>query len=128
MSLTLRDEDFLQMVRDQVAVAVEKERPLVRREIIDSFKWVTETTGVTLLEIEGKDPIRTFRRLMNTYGIEVLKLGGVVRYRWKKRAEEANAQRPTPNVQRPTKGISIEELIEKHVVRASSKPKLRAAA
>jgi hypothetical protein len=85
MSLTITEEQMLELLRTEIAAAVERERPLIRAEIIESFKWVTEETAVKMLEIEGKDPQRTFRRLMNDYGVETLKLGLMVRYRWSKR-------------------------------------------
>lgn len=114
--IAISDEQMLELVRSEIAAAVERERPLIREEIIDSLKWVTQETGVTMLEITGKDPLRTFRRLMNTYGVETFKLGGLIRYRWKKRPIEKKGA-----------GLSIEELIERHVVKASSKrkPKLQ---
>jgi hypothetical protein len=121
--IAITDEQVLELVRAEIAAAVERERPLVRQEIVESFKYVTEETGVKLIEIEGKDPLRTFRRLMNTYGVETLKLQGIVRYRWKRRTEPPSREATARH------GISIEELIEKHVVPSrSKKPQLRAVA
>jgi hypothetical protein len=122
MSLTIADETLIELVRGEVARQVAELRPVIRAELVESFKWVTEATGVELLEIGGKDPERTFRRLMNTHGVEVCKLLGSshekVRYRWKRRE-------PKP----AGAGMSIEELIDANVVKASSKrPQLRAAA
>ncbi|MEN3369979.1 MAG: hypothetical protein V7609_2122 [Verrucomicrobiota bacterium] len=113
MSIEITDAQFLEMTRIAIAEEVAASRDLIRHEIIEEFKWVTDATGVTLLEIEGKDPLRTFRRLMNSYGVEMLKLGGqtaIVRYRWKKR--------PVPH---KDGRISIEELIEKHAVKAAAR-------
>jgi hypothetical protein len=109
--LTVTDEQLLSIVRDQVAAAVERERPLIAQEIAESFKWVTEERGAELLEIDGKQPGRTFRRLMNLHGVEKLKLGVLVRYRWKAR----------PDYDAKRHGLSIEQLIEKHCVVSSKR-------
>lgn len=117
--IAITDDQLLSIVRDQVAAAVDRERPLIVQEIAESFKWVTEERGAELLEIDGKEPGRKFRRLMNLHGVEKLKLGVLVRYRWKAR----------PDYDPKKHGLSIEQLIERHVVRSSSrKPQLRAVA
>jgi hypothetical protein len=112
--ITVTDERVLELIRGEIAAAVERERPLVRQEIIDSFKWVTEETAFEMFEIEGKDPRRTFRRAMTTYGVEVLKLGiiGPVLYRLRKRKAPAKHG-----------GISIEELIELRATKLKPVPR-----
>jgi hypothetical protein len=113
--ITITPEQLLSIVRGEIAAAVERERPLIVQQIAEHFQWVTEERGAELLEIDGKEPGRKFRRLMNLHGVEKLKVGVLVRYRWKAR----------PDYDPKKHGLSIEQLIEKHVVRSSSRKSLK---
>lgn len=86
MSVTISDETIADFARDAVSREVAELRPLIRETLLDELKWVTEATGISVLELQGKEPRRTFRRLMNLYGVEYVKLGGIVR--WKRSSLE----------------------------------------
>jgi hypothetical protein len=73
---TIPDEKILEMVRSEVAVQVAELRPAIRAALMEEMKFVTEAEGIAILPIQGKEPVRTFRRLMNDHGVHRLTLRG----------------------------------------------------
>jgi hypothetical protein len=118
--IAISDDQVLELVRDQVAAALVKELPIVREQFLEQFKWVTDATGAALLDIAGKDPLRTFRRLMNLHGVATLtKIDWNVRYRWSPFEPWELELLKKNGTSSP--GTSICELIAKHVIKASKK-------
>jgi hypothetical protein len=120
--IAISDERVLELARREIAAAVEKERPMVREQFLEQFKWVTDSTGSVLLDITGKDPLRTFRRLMNQHGVATLtKIDWNVRYRWSPfEPWELELLKKNGN---GAPGISICELVAKHVIKAKGRGK-----
>jgi hypothetical protein len=50
---------------------------MIRGEISRTPQLVNEERGIELLSIKGKEPRRTFRRLMNRHHVEKVRLGSL---------------------------------------------------
>lgn len=97
-ALAITEERFEELVRGEVARVIAEERPRVIAEIAKSCEVIDEAAGIAMLPIKGKDPRRTFRRLMNRYGVEKVVLGPLKG--WKRSA--------------------VQKLIDDHTVRSRS--------
>jgi hypothetical protein len=100
-AITITQEQLETLTREILRQFVAGERELIVAEIRKAFAVVDEKTAMAMLPIGGKEPLRTFRRLMNKYGVPKVQLGGVTGYRV----------------------TAIQKLIDDHSV--SSKPKPR---
>jgi hypothetical protein len=74
--ITITDAQVLELVRDQVTKVVAELRPMIRSELVEEMKFVTEEEGIAILSIGGKQPVRAFRRAMNDHGVHRMKLAG----------------------------------------------------
>jgi hypothetical protein len=76
--IAISDDQVLELMRAAIAKEVADLRPTLRDQLIEEMEFVTEEDGVRILKIEGKQPLRTFRRLMNDYGVHRIQLAGRV--------------------------------------------------
>jgi hypothetical protein len=76
MSIAISEEQVMELVRAELAKEVANLRPLIRGQLLEEMEFVTEEEGVAILKIAGKEPIRSFRRLMNDYGVHRIQLVG----------------------------------------------------
>ncbi len=119
--ITISDDQILEFVRvavgELVAAKVRELEPKIREQISIDLDLVDEEEGIRMLRITGKDPKRTFRRLMNKYADrveQVVHLLPPFEPRWRRRSilrliddhtvpdkwvKEAREGKKTPNVQ-----------------------------
>jgi hypothetical protein len=79
--IAIEDAKVLELVRGEIAREVAELRPLVRAQLVEEMAFVSETEGLKILPLGGKEPLRTFRRLMNDCGVHRIKLRGELFYK-----------------------------------------------
>ena len=63
-------ERFEELLRDEIRTLLREYDPSVRAQLARACQLVTEERGIAILAIQGKDPRRTFRRLMHKWRVE----------------------------------------------------------
>ncbi|MDP9291089.1 MAG: hypothetical protein M3O82_01855, partial [Verrucomicrobiota bacterium] len=103
--IQVSDEQVVDLVRTEIAARVRELDPLIREEILKSCEIVDEEQGIAMLAIKGKDPRRTFRRLMNKYRVERMQLGTL--RGWKRSAVQELIDKHTVNKKKADCGLRI---------------------
>jgi|ERR1041384_444630 predicted DNA-binding transcriptional regulator AlpA len=81
--ITITEETVRELVHAEVAKRIELLEPLVREELAKRCALVTAEEGIAMLSIKGKEPRRTFLRLMNRYQVPKVVIGAAVKG-WKR--------------------------------------------
>jgi hypothetical protein len=75
--ITITDDTLRELARVEIARQVVRLEWMIREEISRTLQLVDEKRGIELLAIKGKDPRRTFRRLMNRHRVQKIQLGSL---------------------------------------------------
>jgi hypothetical protein len=81
MSVEITEAQVLELMRIAIVEEVAALRPMIREQVVEEMAFVSETEGLKILPIQGKDPLRTFRRLMNDLGVHRIRLRGEMFYK-----------------------------------------------
>ena len=76
-AIQITEDRICELARLEIANMLLRLEPIVRAEIFKTCQLVDEQRGIELLAIKGRDPQRTFRRLMNKHKVEKIQLGGL---------------------------------------------------
>lgn len=80
-AIQITEDRICELARLEIASLLLKLEPVIRAEIFKTCQLVDEKRGIELLAISGKQPQRTFRRLMNKHKVEKVHIGGL--HGWK---------------------------------------------
>jgi len=81
VSIEITDAQMLELARIAIAVEVAALRPMIREELVKEMTFVSEDESLKILPLGGKQPLRTFRRLMNDCGVHRIKMRGELFYK-----------------------------------------------
>lgn len=76
-AIQINEDRICELARLEIASLILKLEPVIRAEIFKTCQLVDEQRGIELLAIKGRDPQRTFRRLMNKHKVEKVVTAGI---------------------------------------------------
>lgn len=82
-SISVSRGELLELLEKVLRAEILNVRPLIEEQLRRSLDLVDEEGGIAMLPMQGKDPRRTFRRLMNAHGVEYVRIG---KFKWWKRS------------------------------------------